>query len=690
MDERLFVGCASLEFRVFSCASVRDRSSLEDASVPLAKRVASILRVLTFALLVLVVISFTLGVYLYRLSLTLPDLRVDPDSLKTARTSIVYAADDSVLAEWHGEEDRTIVPFDKMPLVLRHAVVAIEDRRFYQHDGVDLEGVGRALRTNTQAGQVEQGGSTITQQLVKILFTGRERSLTRKVKEALLAYELESKNDKDKVLEIYLNTVYFGRGSYGVESAARRYFGKPASELSLSESATLAGIIRSPSRYGLPTALDATTKRRNLVLTLMREQSLISEKDERLAKAEPLVFAPSVEAGQVAPYFVEYVKQDLIERLGAEKVYAGGLRVYTTIEPELQTIAEKATLQLSAPGDPEVALVSIRPADGHVLAMVGGRDFKANQFNLASQGRRQPGSAFKAFVLVSALEQGVRPDQQFDASPYSVRVTDGVWNVANYENQITAGAMTLQAATDFSVNAVYARLIMKIGADKVVDTAKRMGITAPLEPNPAIALGGLKYGVSPLEMASAFGTLANSGVRVVPSGIIKVTDDQNRPIFERAIESTRAVNNETAVQASLMLHDVIERGTGTQAKIDVWSAGKTGTTQSYRDAWFVGWAGDISTAVWVGNRSAQVPMTNVHGISITGGSYPATIWREYMSQATKARSAPVTPADASVPAGQVLCVVCSDSMLLANKRCPNTVEIYLNPALVPKSTCTLH
>ena len=456
----------------------------------LANRVVPILTWTLATLAVVCVLSFSLAFYLYSLSTNLPDLAVNPDALKTARTSIVYAANGSVIAEWHGEQDRTVVSFDDMPESLREAVVAIEDRRFYEHDGVDLMGIGRALGANAAAGDVEQGGSTITQQLVKILFTSRERSVTRKIREALLAYELETKNDKDKVLETYLNTIYFGRGAYGIESAARNYFGKPASALDLAESATLAGIIRSPSRYGAPSAVAETKKRRNVVLVKMREQGFITSQEARDASNVPLVFAASKEAGKVAPFFVEYVKQDLIDTLGTERVYAGGLRVYTSLEPDLQALAEKAATQLSAPGDPEIALVSVRPADGKVLAMVGGRDFKANQFNLATQGRRQPGSAFKPFVLVTALQEGIRPDQVFESTPYSVPVKDGVWTVQNYENRFTEGSMTLQAATDYSVNAVYARLIMLIGPEKVVKTAKRMGITAPLVADPAIALGG--------------------------------------------------------------------------------------------------------------------------------------------------------------------------------------------------------
>ena len=657
--------------------------------MPLANRMTSILKVLASVVVIIVLAFAAAGIYLFDLSKSLPNLAVGQDTVKTARTSVVYAADGSVLAEWHGEEDRTVVPFDEMPPHLRNAVVAIEDRRFYEHNGVDTQAIGRALSVNAAARGVEQGGSTITQQVVKVLFTDGKRTLSRKVREALLAYQLEARTDKGKVLELYLNTIYFGNGAYGVESAAKRYFSKSTSSLSLAESATLAGVIRSPSRFAPTEAPDKALQRRNLVLKEMLAQGYISPDEARQARAAPLGIVVRKEAGQVAPYFVEYVKQELIARLGADKVYRGGLRVHTSLEPGLQALAEKSADQLAEKNDPEVALVAVRHATGEVLAMVGGRDYAENQFNLAVQGRRQPGSAFKPFVLVTALQQGVRPEHVFSAAPYSVRVTDGIWKVQNYENKITQGSLTLRAATNWSVNAVYARLIMKVGPEKVVETARKMGITTPLEPNPAIALGGLRTGVSPLEMASAYGTLANGGLRVRPTGIVRVTDDTGRVIYSPEPKPERVISRPTAVQASLMLHDVVEQGTGTAAKITTWAAGKTGTTQSYRDAWFVGWSGDVSTAVWVGHRVGQVPMTKVHGIAVTGGSFPARIWRQFMLGATKARSAAVTPAETN-GTGEMLVLVCEDSMMLANKRCPNTIEIYLDPALVPENTCTLH
>ncbi len=640
--------------------------------------------------LVLVLIT-TLGFALYLSSLarTLPDLDATKVGLETPRTSVVYAADGSVLAEWHGEQDRTVVPFDSIPMHLRNAVVAIEDQRFYEHKGVDSEAILRALKVNAETQQVEQGGSTITQQLVKILFTKGERTLTRKLKEALLANQLEQKIDKDHVLGTYLNTVYFGSGAYGAESASRHYFGRPVSSLTLPEAALLAGTIQSPSRFDPIYHPEDSKRRRDVVLDKMAEQGYITPRQARQAKEAPIGINPREDVRQTAPYFVEYVKRDLIDRLGSKAVFGGGLRVYTTLDPAIQEAAEKSAARLSAEADPEVAIVTVRPSDGRVLAMVGGRDFAKNQFNLAAQGRRQPGSAFKPFVLVTALEKGVGPQQVFEATPYSVPVKDGVWQVDNYENRKTKPRITLQAATNWSVNAVYARLIMQVGAKNVVKTARRMGITTPLDPDPAIALGGLKRGVSPLEMASAYGTLANEGVHAVPTGILRVTDDAGKPVYEPKTKPTRALDRAVAVQASLMLHEVVEQGTATKAKFGKWAAGKTGTTQSYRDAWFVGWSGDMATAVWVGYPQAQIAMTNVHGDKVTGGSIPAEIWSAYMKQATKVRSAPVTPAgDASTSV--VMVRICRDSMLLANQKCPRTIDLYLATELVPQETCTLH
>lgn len=660
----------------------------------LTKRLGIVLKIAVAVLVVAIVGTLALAAYVSTLAKTLPDLKVNPDALRTQETSIVYAADGSVLAQWHGEEDRTVVPYSEMPVHLVNAVVAIEDKRFWEHDGVDFQGIARALWANAEAGEVRQGGSTITQQLVKILFTDGERTPTRKIREALMAYELEAKAEKEQVLETYLNTVYFGNGAYGVESAAYHYFGKKSASLTLAESALLAGLIKAPSRDDPTNNPESALARRDVVLEEMLNQGYATDAEYREAHKTPIELSPPKAERAVAPYFVEYVRQDLVQRLGPTKVYGGGLRVHTTLDRALQKSAEDATKILGRKDDPEVAVVTISPSDGRVLAMVGGRDFDENQFNLAAQGKRQPGSSFKTFVLVTALESGVTPQQKFDAAPFEVEVQDetgkrSIWHVENYENNRTSGSVSLQAATSWSVNAVYARLIMRLGPEKVVDTAKRLGIVTPVNPDPAIALGGLRVGVSPLEMASAYGTLANDGVRIEPSGVLKVTDAKGRIIYEPDRASVRAVRASVAKQTAKILHDVIESGTGQTAAMGSWAAGKTGTTQSYRDAWFVGWSGDLSTAVWVGFPKAQVAMTNVRGGKITGGSYPARIWSQFMRAAVSSRSVAVSPT-VDATGDQVMVTVCQESMALANRRCPQPVQIYLDSTQVPVDVCDLH
>lgn len=657
--------------------------------MPLAKRVGIVLSVMGVALAVIAFAAIGLALYIYSITSSLPDLSAK-EELRTQRNTVVYAADGSVLAEWHGDENRTIVPLEQVPPHLRDAVVAIEDRRFYEHRGVDLQGLMRAAKTNAEQGEIRQGGSTITQQLVKILFTEGERTLGRKVREALLAFQLETLANKDEVLGTYLNTVYFGNGSYGVESAARRYFNRGTADLSLAQSALLAGIIRYPSGYDPVAEPDAALQRRTVVLQQMREQGYISREEAAAANAEELQLAQPQQVAQFAPYFVEYVKKELLEKYGPERVYGGGLRVYTTLEPQMQRAAERAATVLAEEGDPSVAVVSLRYDDGSVVAMVGGKDFSTNQFNLASQGRRQPGSAFKPFVLVTALEKGIKPEQTFSASPYSVAVKDGIWNVQNYENSKTRSSVTLHAATNWSVNVVYARLIMDVGPENVVKVAEKMGIMTPLEPDPAIALGGLKVGVSPLEMASAYGTIGNGGYRVAPTGILRVTDDDGRVVYQPDTSKKEVLSKAVAMKASLMLHDVVEKGTGQRARFGKWAAGKTGTTQSYHDAWFVGWSEGLATAVWVGHPEAQVEMTNVHGTRVTGGSFPAEIWNRYMKEATRLQPKTEDAAQAADQSQQVMSLICRQTMKLANMRCPEPVEIWLTPSMVPRDGCTLH
>lgn len=658
---------------------------VSDRLVPALTTAAAVLAVGTFVLL-------GLSFYLYRLSLTLPDFRGTGAAYDMSRTSIVYAGDGSVLAEWHGEQDRTIVRMEDIPHTMRDAVVAAEDERFYDHHGIDLGAVVRAVRASAGQSGARQGSTTITQQLVRLLFTDGERSVVRRLQEMLLAGQIEAESDKDRVLEAYLNAVYFGHGAYGVESASQRYFGQRVYELDLSQSALLAGVISAPGRYSPVMNPGAALERRDVVIHKMRDLGFVSVAEAREALNAPLELVSPEDASDRAPYFVEWVKRDLIEILGSEVVYTGGLRVYTTLSPRLQESAEQAVgATLGNDDDPETALVTVQPSTGRVLAMIGGRDFDGDQYNLATQARRQPGSAFKTFVLVRALEEGVDPNEIFDATPYTVEVEDGTWNVQNYENESTSPRLSLRAATTWSVNAVYARLIMRIGPDDVVDVARRMGITSPLDSNPAIALGGLSHGVTPLEMASAYGTLAAEGRYIAPRGVDRVLDDQGEVVWEPGVSSAEAVSESVARVAGDMLHDVVANGTGTGADFGKWAAGKTGTTQSYRDAWFVGWSGDLSTAVWVGHREGQVEMTDVRGIEVSGGSFPATIWSVHMERASGVPAGDLAPR--LIDSGQgdtVLVPLCTESMMLAGPRCDSVEQVLFERAEVPGQACTLH
>ena len=410
--------------------------------------------------------------------------------------------------------------------------------------------------------------------------------------------------------------------------------------------------------------------RRDEVVDGMEQAGLVGSREAEAARETTPAIVPVTEPPSPAPHFVEWVKQELIERLGAETVFGGGLKVMTTLDPAMQKRAEEAAWSaLPSPSDPEVALASLDHSTGEVRAMVGGRDFDASQFNLAVQSRRQPGSAFKTFVLVAALEQGLDPQTRYSTAPYSVDVGDSVWRVDNY--------------------AVFARLVMDVGPEAVADAAGRMGIESPLDANPAIALGGLADGVSPLEMASAYGTLASSGLRVEPTGILRVEDADGDVVYEPSQESERVLIEAVAAETSRILHDVVAKGTGTAAEYGRWVAGKTGTTQSHRDAWFVGYTDELVTGVWVGFPEGQVEMEDVHGVRVTGGTYPAAVWRGYTEAVQPPRGNPV-PTGPAAEEGTVRVRVCRDTFELATDACPDVVELSLSPEQEPVASCSEH
>ncbi|MBS3909610.1 MAG: PBP1A family penicillin-binding protein [Actinobacteria bacterium] len=563
----------------------------------------------------------------------------DEKIIRGAQRSYIHAADGTILARLYFE-NREDVPLDEVPKHIRDAIIAIEDERFYSHNGVDYHGIARALLANIKSHRIVEGGSTITQQYIKNTFGEKDKTLARKLKEAILSYRLEKKYSKEEILEAYLNTIYFGQGAYGIEAAAQAFFGKKASEMTIAEGALLAGLTKSPLEFSPYFNPDKAFYRQAAVLSRMAKLGFITSEQAEAAKTEQVTLVPKKEEVILAPYFVEHVKQELIQEYGVEKVFTGGLHVYTTLDIRAQKNAENAIAKtLNRKKDPEAALISICPQNGYIVAMVGGRDFKDVKYNLAVQGKRQPGSSFKMFVLVTALEQGYGPNDRFNSSsPQVIKISpnpkDAPWKVRNCEGS-GRGMMTLRDGSVNSVNTVYANVTMKVGAKNIVKTAAKMGIKTPLDPYPSIGIGGLTIGVSPLEMASAYGTLANGGVHVEPIAITKIVDFDGTVIKQAKPEGKKVMDSNTAYQASDILRGVVERGTATRARIGRPVAGKTGTNQLYRDAWFVGYTPTLVTAVWMGHPEAQISMYNVHGRRGFGGIIPATIWAKHMRSMVK-------------------------------------------------------
>ena len=661
-----------------------------------------ILRGILFAfLLVVVALLSTLAGFYVAMARTLPSLELAGD-ISSPQTTRIYDDSESpvLIAELHGLQNRDTLTADRTPQVMRDAVVAVEDERFYLHSGVDFVAILRALWADVRNREVVQGGSTITQQLIKNAYIDDDKTLDRKLHEAALAYQLEKKWSKEKILSEYLNIIYFGEGAYGIEAAARTYFGIHAADLTIDQAALLAGLPKAPSAYSPRRDPKVALARRDLVLNKMYQQDYVTSQELQQALSAPLkLVAVSDEDAAKVPYWVEMVREQLVSRYGSSTVLGGGLRVYTSVDLELQQQAEKAVADiLNDPGDPSAALVCIDVRTGKLVAMVGGADFATSQFNLATQGKRQPGSAFKPFVLVTALKKGISPDAAYDSGPITIDLPSGPWAVSSTDE----GPLTLAAATTRSSNGVYARLVMDLGADEVAKTAYDMGIVTSLgeEPNPAIAPGGLTNGVSPLEMAMAYATLATGGERLsslvafdqsktsFSVTIVRVTDATGKVLDQNAIERTRVLDPGLAALASSCLQSVIASGTGTAADIGRPAAGKTGTTTNYRDAWFVGYTPELVTAVWVGYPSEQKAMTDVHGIKVTGGSFPAQIWAAFMEQALKGTPASDFPALSGD--GWISVAVCSESHLLPTKFCPTVVKELFRADEQPTESCRLH
>lgn len=553
------------------------------------------------------------------------------------RSSLTLKAADGMVLATYGDLYGEHQPLKALPPALPQALIATEDRRFYSHFGVDPIGLLRATYANMRAGHVVQGGSTITQQLAKNVFLDRDRTLKRKVQELLLAFWLEKHFSKDQILEMYLNRVYFGAGAYGVEAAAQRYFDKPAAKLSLNECAMLIGLLKAPSKLAPTGNIKSAQARADQVLLNMADAGFITDAQARAAIAQPARLARSRIPLPSARYFADWVVDEVYQLVGRNH---GDLTVVTTLDSRAQGEAEHAVDRvMDRDGDKfdagQAALVSLTP-DGAVRAMIGGRDYLESPFNRATLAHRQPGSAFKQIVYLTAVESGIRPDDDFVDGPISI----GNWRPRNYDGQYH-GTMTMREAVARSINTVAVQVSEKVGRDRVIETARRLGITSDLKPQPALALGAFEVGV--LELTGAYAAFANGGYAIQPYGVLEIRDGQGNLLYQRTGDGriARMINDDALGEINDLLRAVTETGTGRAARIDRPSAGKTGTTSDYRDAWYIGYTPDLVTGVWVGNDD-NTPMKKV-----TGSGLPAQIWHDFMATTLKGQPVSALPAPPS-------------------------------------------
>jgi penicillin-binding protein 1A len=598
-----------------------------------------VMLVIALILAVLAIAILSVVGYIVAVAASAPDInQLKP--INRGTNSMLYAADGSPLGFVQSDVERTPVPWADMPVDVRRATVAIEDKRFYEHGAIDYEGILRAAVRDIGSGRTLQGGSTITQQLVRALYIqDPKRDLKRKIREAQMASELEKKHTKTWILWQYLNDVPYGtvggRTAIGIQAAAQIFFAKDAKKLTLPEAAMLAGLPQAPSQYNPFLNPTAALDRRNAVLREMAASHYISEADATAASAAPLgLHHGEVYTHRREQHFFDYVQEQLVERYGAGVISHGGLKVYTTIDPKLQDDARAAmrnNLYLSS--DPASAIVSIDPKTGYIRAMADSASYKTSSFNYASQGHRQPGSSFKTFVLTTAILEGVNPDTTIYVSkPLALDVGGTIWHVKTYDNTYL-GATNITNATLHSDNTVYAQLDLDVGPKRVAQTAHEMGITSHLQGLPAEGLGGLGEGVSPLEMADAYATLAAGGIHSKPLAVTRVVFPDGHTDNFGGPQRNRVFSDGVANAVTKVLEQNIQRGTAVNANYGCTSAAKTGTTDNFNDAWLMGYTPTMATAVWVGYPNALQSMTDVHGISVQGGSIPAQIWHDYMSVA---------------------------------------------------------
>ena len=618
----------------------------------LLQRLRTTLLVLCFVTILAVVGMVASAVSTYQaLAANMPDLD-DYHSTELAQTSLIYDANGKIVDQLYGVQNRFVVPLDEVDPTLRQAIISIEDHRFHEHRGLDFEAIGRAAVENVKSLSIQEGGSTLTQQLIKNTYIAQQErqipSFERKFVEGSLAWQYEKQHSKDEILEQYLNTVYFGSNAYGAEAAAKTYFNKKARDLTLPESALLAGIINLPGIYDPFVDPESAKERRNVVLDRMLEYGYISKKEHEEAVASKLgVSRGRIQYQNDNEYFLNAVRKEIAEEYGDDMVYEGGLKIYTTLDPDLQAMANNAVDSIVNPeaGDPSASLVSVEPATGAVRAMVGGSDFDQVKFNLATQAHRQAGSAFKPFVYAEAVHEGISPETMYVSKHLNIDMGENAkpYEVDNYDF-IHRGPITLERALADSDNTVFVQLALDLGLQKVVEMANKLGIDSEVDAYPATAIGGLRVGVTPLEMASAYSTFANAGTHMEPYLVEQVTkDDKGRDTLleEHRPFGEEVLSKDEAAVVTRALRAVIVRGTASfyhdlDAEIGRPAAGKTGTSNEFIDAWFIGFIPQLSTSVWVGYPNERRSMVNINGLQqINVENYPLDIWSLYMQSAVQ-------------------------------------------------------
>ncbi|PIS38451.1 MAG: penicillin-binding protein [Nitrospirae bacterium CG_4_9_14_3_um_filter_53_35] len=562
-------------------------------------------------------------------------------------------SDDGTLMDELFIERREVVPLDRIPLHLREAVIAVEDSRFYSHHGIDFQGIARAMASNLMAGRVVQGGSTISQQLSKVLFFSPEKSLLRKIKEAIVTLQIEKRYTKDQILGLYLNQIYLGMGCYGVAAASRRYLGKDVSDITLPEAALLAALPKSPGKYSPSSNPEEAEKRRNHVLDRMAEERFISRAEAEKSKKEPVPIRVYQPLSRNAPYFVQEVVQDLESRLGKKILYQGGLSIHTTLNLRLQTIAQESLRQgletvikrnrRKPHAQLQGALIAMDPANGQVKALVGGYDFVSSPFDRALHARRQPGSAFKPMIYAAALEKGYQPSDILMDTPLSFTDprTGKTWAPQNYRHEFT-GPVTLRHALENSLNIPTIRLLRNVGIQNCMDLAKRLGIEEPLTPDLSLALGTSE--VTLRELTAAYAAFAAQGVYSSPMLITQVYDRNGRILENHQPEQRIAFDEDAAFQMTYLLEGVVQSGTGRIARsLNRPVAAKTGTTDDYSDAWFIGYSPELAAGVWVG-YDKRTPI----GPGETGSMAAGPIWVFFMQEALKNKAPSYFPVPSNI------------------------------------------